>query len=178
MTSGSRTATASSGAGRTRCRSRKRSRSARSAHKSRSHSRRAGPRPRRGRSRRTAPSRPMISTVPSRGTSRSVANRRRLLGAATLAAGAVAGVALEEALYRRVTRRPDPERDEPIGSVPGTTSWVESFDGTRLYTRTYGPKDATASIIFIHGIVENHVIWHYLVRDLRADGRFRLIAYD
>ncbi len=104
--------------------------------------------------------------------------RKRLLGFAALATGAVAGVALEEVLYRRVARRPDPEHDEPIGSVPGTTSWVESFDGVRLYTRAYGPDDAQASIVFAHGITENHVIWHYLVRDLRADGRFRLVCYD
>ena len=107
-----------------------------------------------------------------------MSRRRRLLGLAALATGAVAGVALEELVYRRVVRRPDPEHDEPIGSVPGTTTWVESFDGTRLYTRVYGPKDAKATIAFAHGITENHVIWHYLVRDLRTDGRYRLVAYD
>jgi pimeloyl-ACP methyl ester carboxylesterase len=102
----------------------------------------------------------------------------RLLGVAAVAAGGLAGAALEEVLYRRVLRRSDPEADEPIGSVPGKTSWVESFDGTRLYTRSYGPKDAKATIVFSHGVTENHVVWHYLVRDLRADGRLRLVAYD
>jgi pimeloyl-ACP methyl ester carboxylesterase len=108
----------------------------------------------------------------------SVSKRGRLAGAALLAGGAVAGAALERALYRRVMAVPDPEAREPIGGVPGKTSWTKSFDGTQLYTRTYGPADAPASIVFAHGLVENHVIWHYLVRDLRSDGTFRLVAYD
>jgi pimeloyl-ACP methyl ester carboxylesterase len=107
-----------------------------------------------------------------------VTSRRGLVGAAILAGGAVAGAALERAVFRRVMNAPDPEAREPIGSVPGRTSWTESFDGTSLYTRTYGAHDAQATIVFAHGIVENHVIWHYIVRDLRTDGRFRLVAYD
>jgi pimeloyl-ACP methyl ester carboxylesterase len=107
-----------------------------------------------------------------------VGKRTGLLAFGIVAAGAIAGVALEELIYKRVTGRPDPERDEPIGSVPGTTCWVTSFDGTRLYARSYGPADCSDAIVFAHGIVENHVIWHYLVRDLRADGRYRLVAYD
>ncbi len=107
---------------------------------------------------------------------------------AVVAAGAVAGTALEELVYRRFARTPDPERDEPIGSVPGRTVWVIADDDTKLYTRVYGPQDARgargsppvskAAIVFAHGIVENHVIWHYLVRNLRGDGRHRLVAYD
>jgi len=107
-------------------------------------------------------------------------NRRRagLLGLGVLAAGAAAGVALEELVYRRFANTPDPERDEPIGSVPGRTVWVTADDDAKLYARIYGPEDASAAIVFAHGIVENHVIWHYLVRDLRADGRYKLVAYD
>jgi pimeloyl-ACP methyl ester carboxylesterase len=106
------------------------------------------------------------------------AKRRRLAGLGVIAAGAVAGAALEELVYRRFSRAPDPELDEPIGSVPGRTVWVTSDDGTRLYTRVYGPPDARTAVVFAHGIVENHVIWHYLVRNLRADGRHKLVAYD
>jgi pimeloyl-ACP methyl ester carboxylesterase len=107
-----------------------------------------------------------------------VTSRTKLIGAAALAAGAVAGAALERAAFRRIMSGPDPERNEPIGSVPGRTSWTKSFDGTQLFTRTHGPHDATSTIVFAHGIVENHVIWHYIVRDLRSDGRFRLVTYD
>ena len=104
--------------------------------------------------------------------------RSGLLGLGTIVAGAVAGAALEETVYRRFANAPDPEADEPIGSVPGRTVWVESDDGTKLYTRVYGSRDARTGIVFAHGVVENHVIWHYLVRNLRADGRHKLVAYD
>jgi pimeloyl-ACP methyl ester carboxylesterase len=104
--------------------------------------------------------------------------RNGLLGLGVLAAGAVAGAALEELVYRRFARTPDPERDEPIGSIPGRTVWATADDGAQLYARVYGPEDAGAAIVFAHGIVENHVIWHYLVRNLRGDGRYKLVAYD
>ncbi len=107
-----------------------------------------------------------------------MARHTRLLGFAALTAGALAGTALEEVLYRRLFQGTDPERDEPIGSVPGTTSWVEADDSTMLYVRSYGPPDAKNAIVFAHGITENHVIWHYLLRDLRTDGTYRLVAYD
>lgn len=104
--------------------------------------------------------------------------RNGLFGLGSILAGAVAGAALEEFVYRRFANAPDPEADEPIGSVPGRTVWIESDDGTKLYTRIYGPRDARAAIVFAHGMVESHVIWHYVVRDLRADGRYKLVAYD
>lgn len=110
--------------------------------------------------------------------------RGGLLGLGTILAGAVVGAALEETVYRRFANAPDPEADEPIGSVPGRTVWVESDDGTKLYTRIYGSHDARSAagqpraIVFAHGVLENHVIWHYLVRNLRADGRHTLVAYD
>jgi pimeloyl-ACP methyl ester carboxylesterase len=104
--------------------------------------------------------------------------RKGLLGLGVLAAGAFAGAALERVLVRRAFGGEDPEAGEPIGSVPGRTRWVHADDGARLYTRVYGPDDAPAAIVFAHGMVENHVIWHYLVRNLRADGRHTLVAYD
>lgn len=104
--------------------------------------------------------------------------RNRLLALGTVLGGAVAGAVFEEAVYRRFARAPDPEADEPIGNVPGRTTWVTSDDGTRLYTRMYGPQNAPTGIVFAHGVVENHVIWHYLVRNLRADGRHKIVAYD
>jgi pimeloyl-ACP methyl ester carboxylesterase len=104
--------------------------------------------------------------------------RNALIGLAVAAAGVAAGAALEEVVYRRIARRPDPEADESIGSVPGRTQWVESFDGTKLYARIFGPEEAKSTLVFAHGIVEHQVIWHYLIRDLRADGRYKLVAYD
>lgn len=104
--------------------------------------------------------------------------RNALIGLAVAAAGVAAGAALEEVVYKRIARRPDPEANEPIGSVPGKSVWVESFDGASLFARTYGPDNAEASIVFSHGVIEHQVVWHYLIRDLRADGRYKLVAYD
>ena len=104
--------------------------------------------------------------------------RNALIGLAVAGAGVAAGAALEELLYRRVARRPDPETAEPIGGVPGSTQWVETFDGTKLYTRVFGRQEAEAAIVFSHGVLEHQIIWHYLIRDLRADGKYRLVAYD
>lgn len=104
--------------------------------------------------------------------------RNALLGTAVFAAGAVAGAALEELLARRVLRRPDPEAGEAIGAVPGETIWVNAFDGTRIHARAYGPHDAPRTLVLAHGAIETFAVWHYLLRDLLADGSYRLIAYD
>lgn len=104
--------------------------------------------------------------------------RGALTGIAALAVGAAIGAGIEELLYRRVLRRPDPEAREPIGSLPGDEVWVESFDGTPLHARAYGPAEAPVTLVFAHGVLESHVIWHYQLRDLVDDGGFRLVAYD
>lgn len=104
------------------------------------------------------------------------AGRRRGLGAlAALAAGAVAGIAAEELLFRRMMRRADPEEHEPIGELPGETRWASSFDGTRIHAKVYGAPDAPLTLVLAHGVLESHVSWHYQVRDL---GDLRVVAYD
>jgi pimeloyl-ACP methyl ester carboxylesterase len=107
-----------------------------------------------------------------------VKRRTALVGTAVFAAGALAGAALEELLYRRVLGRPDPEADEPIGSIAGDPVTVQSFDGTTIRGRCYGPADAPTTVVFAHGAIENHVLWHYQVRDLLAGTGARMIAYD
>lgn len=104
--------------------------------------------------------------------------RNALIGAAVFAAGALAGAALEEVLYRRVLGRPDPEADEPIGSIAGEPLSVQSFDGTTIRCYGYGPADAQVTIVFAHGAIESLVLWHYQVRDLLAERSVRMIAYD
>lgn len=106
--------------------------------------------------------------------------RRRVpwRGAAVFAAGALAGAALEGVVFRRVLGRDDPERGEPIGSLRGEPSTVVSFDGTPLAAWSWGPADAPLTLLFSHGAVETHAVWHYQLRDLAADGAYRLVAYD
>jgi pimeloyl-ACP methyl ester carboxylesterase len=105
--------------------------------------------------------------------------RNALIGAAVLGAGVVAGAALEELLYRRVFRSTfDPESDEPIGSIPGEPLSVKSFDGTLIHCLVYGPADAPLTVVFAHGVLESHLIWHYQVKDLLAAGDLRLVAFD
>ena len=107
-------------------------------------------------------------------------DRRRGLGAFLIvAAGVVAGAAVEEYVYRSAfRRRPDPEADEPFGGLPGDSLWVPSFDGTQIHVRAYGPADAPRTLVLAHGAIETHVIWHYQVRDLLADGGYRVLCYD
>lgn len=93
------------------------------------------------------------------------------------AAGVGVGAAAEELLYRRVFGGPDPEAGERFGSVRGEPLWVTSFDGTRLYAEAFGPEGAPGCV-FAHGFTLSHDIWHYQLRDLAADGRLRLVAFD
>lgn len=99
-------------------------------------------------------------------------------GALVFAAGAAAGAALGEAAVRRALPRLDPERDEPIGTLRGEPAAVTSFDGTPLRAWTWGPNDAPLTVLFAHGALETHAVWHYQLRDLAAEGVHRLIAYD
>ncbi len=104
--------------------------------------------------------------------------RNAVLGTAVFAVGALAGAALEEYVYRRVLRRPDSEAHEPIGSIVGEAVDVQTFDGTRIRGCSYGPLDASMTIVLAHGALESHVLWHYQVRDLLTESGLRLVAYD
>lgn len=103
--------------------------------------------------------------------------RRGLLGLGVLAGGALAGMLAEEALYRRQLGGPDPEAGERFGDVDGETLTVESFDGTRIHARVFGPPGAPG-LVFCHGVTLDHTIWHYQLRELAAEGRIRLVAID
>lgn len=102
------------------------------------------------------------------------ARRGGLIALGAMAAGALAGAAAEEFLFRRTFRRDDRERGERFGTVRGKPAEVESFDGTRLHAELYGP-DGESACVFLHGFTLTRDAWHYQLRDL--DDR-RLIAFD
>lgn len=103
--------------------------------------------------------------------------RRGLLGLGVFAGGVLVGMLAEEAVYRRALGGPDPEADERFGDVGGEPLWVESFDGTRIHARVFGPPGAPGCV-FCHGVTLDHSIWHYQLRELAAEGRLRLVAMD
>ncbi|HVL82662.1 MAG TPA: alpha/beta fold hydrolase [Actinomycetota bacterium] len=103
--------------------------------------------------------------------------RTGLLALGTLAAGAVVGAAVEEVVYRRLLGARDRAGAERFGSVRGEVVEATSFDGTRLHCRVHGPADAPA-IVFLHGFTLSSDIWHYQVRELAAEGRYRVVVYD
>lgn len=103
--------------------------------------------------------------------------RRGLLGLGVFAGGVLAGMLAEEALYRRELGGPDPEAGERFGDVGGEPLTVESFDGTRIHARVFGPPGAPG-VVFCHGFTLDHTVWHYQLRELAAEGRLRLVAVD
>ena len=106
-----------------------------------------------------------------------MSRRGGLSSLAAFAGGVLAGVVVEGVVYRGAFRRDDPDAGERFGSPDAEHVWVTSFDGSRLHARVLGPPDVPA-VVFVHGITLSHVVWHYQLRDLAADGRFRLVAYD
>lgn len=104
--------------------------------------------------------------------------RHAVLGLGVAGVGVAVGTVLEELLYRRVMGRTDPESDEPIGSTPGRSFRVRGPDGTELSCTAYGPPGGEVDIVFAHGFVLDHRLWHYQVRDLVDDGRYRVVVYD
>lgn len=108
-----------------------------------------------------------------------MADRRRrglIAGGIALGVGAVvaAGVAAEKAWVRRDRAREDPFRDEPYGTIAGTTIGpVVSFDGTKLHVEEIG-RGPTA--VFVHGFSLALTSWHHQMNDLARD--VRMVLYD
>lgn len=100
-------------------------------------------------------------------------NKAWIFGA-TAAAATVAAVAVERAYVRRDRARPDPDADEPFGSLRGDViEGVVSRDGTHLHVEEWG---AGPTIVLSHGYCLNLTFWHYQIADFARD--HRVIAYD
>jgi pimeloyl-ACP methyl ester carboxylesterase len=97
------------------------------------------------------------------------------LGAAALGLGA--GVAVERVLIGRGRTRTDAGPEVPYGKLTGDRRYdVSSFDGATLVADEFGPSDATAGAIFLHGFCLDRTIWHHQMTEFNAERKF--IYYD
>ena len=81
---------------------------------------------------------------------------------------------LVKAEAARLRRRPDPEAGEVLSEPMGEKGrFLESFDGTRLYTEELGRGPA---LVLVHGWFCNTDMWHYQKKELSS--RFRVICFD
>jgi pimeloyl-ACP methyl ester carboxylesterase len=92
--------------------------------------------------------------------------------------GALAGAAATGRLIAwRDGRRPDPARDEPLGSLRGKSREIRGPRASRLYTEWFPSEGGTGTMLFTHGWCMTEAAWHYQKRDL-AGGRFGLATWD
>jgi pimeloyl-ACP methyl ester carboxylesterase len=104
-----------------------------------------------------------------------MANGRRFLAAGI---GAFAGVAASGRLVAwRDARRPDPARDDSIGSLRGHPRMIRGPRASRLYTEWFPSSGGTGTLLFTHGYCLTEAAWHYQKRDL-SGGRFGLATWD
>jgi pimeloyl-ACP methyl ester carboxylesterase len=101
---------------------------------------------------------------------------RRFLayGAGALATAAAAG----RLVTRRDTRRPDPARDDALGSLRGEIRMVRGPRSSKLYTEWFPSGNGSGgAVVLTHGFCLTEAVWHYQKRDL-AGGRFGLATWD
>ena len=100
---------------------------------------------------------------------------RRFLvyGAGALATAAAAG----RLVARRDARRPDPARDDALGSLRGEPGTIRGPRTSRLYTEWFPPATDGGTIVLTHGYCLTEAGWHYQKRDL-AGGPFGLVTWD
>jgi pimeloyl-ACP methyl ester carboxylesterase len=92
-------------------------------------------------------------------------------GVGALATAAAAG----RLVTRRDARRPDPAREDALGSLRGTSSMVRGPRASRLYTESF-PGSSQGTLVLTHGYCLTESVWHYQKRDL-ADA-FGLVTWD
>lgn len=102
--------------------------------------------------------------------------RRRFLayGVGALATAAAAG----RLVAHRDARRPDPDREEHLGSLRGQPRVVRGPRASRLYTEWFPPgSEGIGTLVLTHGYCLTEAVWHYQKRDL-AGGRLGLATWD
>jgi pimeloyl-ACP methyl ester carboxylesterase len=95
------------------------------------------------------------------------------LGAAV---GVGAAVGIRKFAVGRVRLQPDPEADEPFGTLSGRPLTVPADDGLPLHVEVDGPEDASLTVVFCHGYALSQHAWHYLRREL--SGTVRMVFWD
>lgn len=92
--------------------------------------------------------------------------------------GALAGAAAAGRLISwRDSRRPDPARDEALGSIRGRPRVLRGPRASRLYTEWLPAPAPRGTLLFTHGYCLTEAVWHYQKRDL-AGGRFAVATWD
>lgn len=77
----------------------------------------------------------------------------------------------------RDAKRPDPARQDDLGSLRGEARVIRGPRATRLYTEWFPSSGSVGTVIFTHGYCLTEAVWHYQKRDL-AGGRFGLVTWD
>jgi len=91
------------------------------------------------------------------------------------AAGIGVAVGIRHVAVGRVRLRPDPEADEPFGTLRGRALTVQADDGLPLYVEIAGDEDARLTVLFSHGYCLTQDTWHYQRRDLTG---VRMVFWD
>jgi pimeloyl-ACP methyl ester carboxylesterase len=94
----------------------------------------------------------------------------------TAAVGVGAAVGIRKFAVGRVRLEPDPEADEPFGTLCGRPLTVPADDGLPLHVEIDGPEDAPLTVVFCHGYALSRHTWHYLRREL--SGTVRMVLWD
>jgi pimeloyl-ACP methyl ester carboxylesterase len=93
--------------------------------------------------------------------------------------GALAGAAAAgRVLVRHDGRRPDPARDDHLGSIRGHPRMIRGPRASHLYTEWFPAEGVPhGTVILTHGYCLTEAVWHYQKRDL-AGGAFGLVTWD
>ena len=77
----------------------------------------------------------------------------------------------------RDARRPDPARDDDLGSLRGETRMIRGPRASKLYTEWFPSSGGVGTVIFTHGYCLTEAVWHYQKRELSGE-RFGLVTWD
>ncbi|HEY7483303.1 MAG TPA: alpha/beta hydrolase [Streptosporangiaceae bacterium] len=95
------------------------------------------------------------------------------------AVGLGAAVGIRRYAVGRARLSPDPEADEPFGTLHGRSLTVLADDGLPLHVEIDGPdldgQPAPLTLVFCHGYALNQHSWHYQRRDLAG---VRMVLWD